>query len=167
MTLTLIPNLATRIRRAIYGAMSSDTTLNSLLSTRRPSGRSKSIYYAYAPDGAGAPYVIFNKQSGTPTYTFKDGHAFADNEVWLIKGVAYDGPEIVAEDPMDAADNIASRLDALLTDYPLSLPAATPSVEGVVQLYLRRESDIGFAETAEGEVYYHAGGLYRLIYSAT
>ena len=161
----LVADLSTSVRRALYGKMAGDTTLNNMLSTQRPQGRSKSIYYGHAPDGAGFPYVIFNKQSGTPVYTFKtgpavgDGHAIADNELWLIKGVTH-----VADgfpDSLDSADNIASRLDALLTDASLSMVAT------VAQLYLRRETDVAFPEEEDGETYFHHGALYRLMYSAT
>ena len=63
---------------------------------------------------------------------------------------------------MNAADTIAARVDWLLTNGTLSISGAT----GGDALYLRRESDVEYAETSDGEVYYHAGALYRLIYSA-
>ena len=160
-----VANLATNVRKALYGKMAGDGTLTGLLSSRKAPGRSQNIYYAYAPDGAGFPCVIFHKQAGTPLYTFKtgttagDAHAAADNEIWMIKGVAHDDYEIAAEDPLTASDNIASRLDVLLTD-------GTISISGASQLYLRRESDVSYVETSDGESYYHHGGLYRLWYSA-
>ena len=73
-----------------------------------------------------------------------------DNDLWLIKAVD-------RSDTADTADNIASRLDALLTD-------ATLSISGKTQLYLRRESDVDYPENADGVVYHHAGSLFRLIY---
>lgn len=144
--------MSVAVRRALYGKLSGDTTLNSYLGTP-PAGKSKNIWHQTAGEGAEFPYVIFNKQSGTPAYTFKTGHAFLDNEVWLVKGVDHN----MDSDPVD---NIASRLDALLTD-------GTISISGAVHLYLRRESDVEYAETADGELIRHAGALYRLYYSAT
>lgn len=138
-------------RRAIYGKLAGDTTLNNLLATP-PERYSKSIYYEEAPDDADLPYVIFNKQSGVPTYTFKQGHAALDEEIWLVKGV--DGP---TEDA-DTVDAISDRLDALLTDGSIS-------ISGKTQLYLRREgSDIDYPEKVDGQRYLHAGSLFRLVY---
>jgi hypothetical protein len=127
--------------------MAGDTTLNNLLGTP-PAGYSKSIYYERAPQGAAFPYVIFNKQAGTPRYAM--GSRAFDNDVWLIKGVD-------RSETADAVDNIAARLDALLTDGSISIASRT-------QLYLRRESDLNFPETTDGVNYRHAGSLYRLLY---
>lgn len=135
------------IRRALYGKMAGDTTLTALLATP-PAGYSKSIYYQQAPEGATYPYVIFNKQAGTPRYAL--GDRIHDNEIWLIKAVD-------RSDTADTADAIASRLDALLTD-------GTLSISGNTQLYLRRESDVDYPETVDGALYRHAGSNFRLIY---
>jgi hypothetical protein len=136
-------------RRALYGKLAGDTTLNNLLGTPA-TGYSKSIYYQVAPPGASYPLIVFNKQAGTPTYTFKDGHAAIDTEVWLVKGVD-------RSDSADKADAIAARLDALLTDGALTISGAT-------QMYLRRQSDVEYLEDDDGTVYRHAGALYRLLY---
>lgn len=136
-------------RRAIYGKLAGDSTLTSLLGAPA-TGFSQNVYYQQAPAGATYPLVIFSKQSGTPTYTSKTGTAAFDDEVWLVKGIDRSGTA-------DTADAIASRLDALLTD-------GTLSISGRSQMYLRRESDMDYAETAEGQVYRHAGSLYRLVH---
>lgn len=138
--------MSVAVRRAIYGKLSGDTTLNALLETPAP-GFSKSIYYELAPEGAQFPYVIFNKQSGTPRYSLSS--LAMDNDVWMVKGVD-------RSDSADAVDTIASRLDALLTDGALS-------ISGKVQLYLRRESDLDYAEVTDGTAYRHSGGLFRLV----
>lgn len=134
-------------RRAIYGKLAGDTTLNALLGSP-PAGYSKSIYYQSAPEGAGFPFVIIQKQAGTPTYAL--GERALESNVWLVKGVD-------RSTGADVVDNIASRLDALLTDAALS-------ISGAAQLYLRRESDINYATTEDGVVYRHAGALFRLIF---
>lgn len=142
--------MSVAVRRALYGKMSGDTTLTGYLATP-PTGYSKSIFYEVAPSGADFPYVIFQKQAGTPRYSFA-ANAY-DNEVWTIKGVHEGGSA-------DTADNIASRLDALLTDGALS-------ISGKTQLYLRRESDVDYAEVRDGVTYRHAGAMFRLIYQST
>lgn len=138
-------------RRAIYGKMAGDSTLVALLGTP-PTGFSKAIYYQVAPKGTTGAYVIFQKQAGTPRYTFKTGHAAIDDELWLIKGVGEAGSA-------DEVDNIASRLDALLTDGALTISGAT-------QLELRRESDVDYSEEVDGVIHRHSGSLYRLLYQA-
>lgn len=135
------------IRRAIYGKLAGDTTLTALLGTPA-TGYSQSIYYQRAPANAGYPYVIFNKQSSVPRYALKT-RAF-DNDVWLIKGVD-------RRDTADGVDSISTRLDDLLTD-------ATLSISGKTHDYLRRESDVDYAETVDGVTYRHSGSLFRLIY---
>ena len=176
--------MSVALRRAIYGKLAGDSVLTALLSTSKPPGRNKNIFHSFAPDGGGTPYVIFSKSAGTPVYTMEPRHpatwgtatvvsqAAYDNELWLVKGVAHDGPEITAEDPMNAADTIAARVDWLLTNGTLDIsgasspPAGTATVFSNDALFLRRESDVEYAETSDGEVYYHSGALYRLIYSA-
>ncbi len=135
------------IRRALYGKLAGDTTLVSLLGSPA-TGYGKSIYYQVAPSNAGFPYLIFSKQSGVPSYALKQ-KAY-DDDIWLIKAID-------RSDTADTADAIASRLDALLTD-------STLSISGRTQLYLRRESDVDYAEIADGVVYRHAGSNFRLTY---
>lgn len=135
-------------RRAIYGKLSGDTTLNALLGAPA-TGYTRSIYYEYAPEGASFPYVVFNKQAGTPTYAFAS--KAMDAEVWLVKGVDRNRTA-------DQVDAISTRLEELLVDGALS-------ISGKTQLYLRRESDTDYAEVTDGEIYRHAGSLFRLIYT--
>jgi hypothetical protein len=71
----------------------------------------------------------------------------------MVKGVD-------RSDTADRADAIQSRLDTLLTDGALT-------ISGASQMYLRRQSDIDYLEDDDGEVYRHAGSLYRLLYSQT
>lgn len=144
--------MSVAIRRAIYGKLSGDTTLAALLGTPAP-GRSKSIYHQQAPEDAGYPLVIFNKQAGTPRYAI--GERLYDNEIWLIKAI--DRDDTPGKASADTADAIASRLDVLLTD-------GTISISGATQLYLRRESDVEYPETVDGVTYHHAGANFRLIY---
>jgi Protein of unknown function (DUF3168) len=135
-------------RRAIYGKMAGDTTLNNLLATPA-SGFSKAIYHQTAPAGATHPFVIFSKQSGVPTYALVTTPAF-ETDVWMVKAVDKDTSATDAE-------AISTRLNALLTDGVLSISGAT-------QLYLRRQSDIDYEEDDDGVTFRHVGSLYRLLF---
>jgi hypothetical protein len=131
--------------------MAGDTTLTNMLGTAAP-GYSQAIYYQVAPQGARFPFVIFNVQASTPTYTL--GARAYDDDVWLIKAVGQDADVVASADPIDDA---ASRLDALLTDGVIT-------ISGRTELYLRRMSGNSYAEVVEGVAYRHAVALYRLTY---
>ena len=136
-------------RRAIYGKLAGDTTLNNLLGTPA-SGYTKSIYHQQAPSAAAFPYVIFQKQAGTPTEAFGDPSAL-DTEVWLIKAVD-------RSTSADAAETISARIAALLNDQTLS-------ISGTTWQYMRRQSDVDYPEEIDGVQYVHAGSLFRLVTS--
>lgn len=140
--------MSTAVRRALYGRMSGDTTLNNLLGTPA-SGFTKAIYFQEAPENAPFPFVIFSKQSGVPTEAFADPSAY-DTDIWLVKGVD-------RNTTADNAEAIAARLTVLLND-------GTLSISGGTLLYLRRQSDVDYAEITDGITYKHSGSLYRLIY---
>jgi hypothetical protein len=139
--------MSTPVRRALYGRMASDTTLNTLLGTPAP-GFTHSIYHQEAPAKAGFPFVIFQKQAGTPTEAMGDPSAL-ESDIWLIKGVARDTTT-------DVVESIQSRIQTLMNDASLS-------ISGNVLLYLRRQSDVEYPEDFDGEMYKHAGALYRLV----
>jgi hypothetical protein len=132
--------------------MSGDGTLTGMLGTAAP-GYTQSIYYQVAPQGSRFAYVIFNKQAGTPSYTL--GNRAYDDDVWLIKAVGQDADVVASADPVD---DIASRLDVLLTDGVIS-------ISGRTELYLRRMSDLDYAEVVDGVAYRHSGSLFRLVYA--
>lgn len=138
------------IRRAIYGKLAGDTTLDNLLATP-PSGWTHNIFHNYAPGEAEYPLVIFQQQADRPEYALGD-KAF-DNEFWTIKGV--DRNDYGDADPVDA---IQARLDELLTDQQLSIAG------GAQVLYLRKMSGIQYPETIGDMRVLHSGALYRLAY---
>ena len=140
--------MATNIRRALYGKLAADTTLNNLLATP-PAGYSKSIYHMAAPDQAAYPFVVFNRQSGVPTEAFQRPAAY-DTDVWLIKAVD-------RATSADTAEAIAARLNTLLNDTTLS-------ISGASLMYLRRQSDVEYPEIEDGVQYVHSGALYRLVF---
>jgi hypothetical protein len=139
--------MSTAVRRAIYGRMAGDTTLNALLGTP-PTGYAKSIYHQEAPAGVGYPLVIFQRQTGRPTEAFGAPSAM-ENDVWLVKAVDH-------STSADTAEAVAARIQVLLNDAALS-------ISGASLLYLRRQSDIEYPEVTDGERYAHAGALYRLV----
>jgi hypothetical protein len=140
--------MSTAARRAIYGKLAGDTTINGLLGAP-VSGYSKAIYYQEAPEGAAFPFVILSKQSGVPTEALTDPSAL-ETDVWLVKAVDRGSTA-------DTVEAIQARAQALLNDAVLSISGAT-------HLYLRRESDVDYSEVSNGVQYRHAGSLYRLIF---
>lgn len=141
--------MSTAIRRAVYGALAGDVTLNALLGTPA-TGFSKAIYHREAPAGATPPFVIINKQAGTPTEAFGVPSAL-ETDVWLVKAVD-------RSPSADAAEAVQSRIQTLLND-------ATLSISGRALHYLRRQSDVEYGETIDGVRYQHAGSLFRLVSS--
>jgi hypothetical protein len=140
--------MATNVRRALYGKLAGDTTLNNLLGTPA-TGYSKAIYHDQAPDGADHPLVVFAKQSGVPTEALGDPSTF-ESDVWLVKAVDQNRSA-------DTAEAVAARLNVLLNDAALSISGGT-------LLYLRRQSDVEYPEITDGVSYKHCGALYRLLY---
>jgi hypothetical protein len=139
--------VSTATRRAIYGKLAGDTTLNNLLGTPA-SGYSKSIYYQQVPQDANFPFVVFQKQAGTPTEAFGVPSAL-ETEVWLVKGIDRGATS-------DTAEAIQARIAALLNDASLSISGST-------LLYLRRQSDVEYPEVDDGVQYHHAGSSFRLV----
>lgn len=139
--------MSTATRRALYGKLSGDTTLNNLLGAPA-SGYAKSIYHQQAPETAHFPFVVFSKSSGVPTDTFHVPGVM-QNDVWMVKAVDH-------ATSADTAEAAAARITTLLND-------ATLSISGGTLLYLRRESDVDYSEVTDGERYAHVGSLYRLV----
>lgn len=139
--------MSTAVRRALYGRLAGDTTLNNALATP-PTGYAKSIFYQQAPANAAYPFVVFTKQSGVPSEAFADPSAL-ETDVWLVKAVDQGTSA-------DDAETIQARVTALLNDSTLSISGAT-------LLYLRRQSDVEYSEISDGVAYMHAGSLFRVI----
>jgi hypothetical protein len=87
---------------------------------------------------------IYDMQSRVPYWSF--GSA-ADNDLWLVKGIST--PDITP------AEEIAQRVDALLTDAALEMT-------GRRSLYLRRAHDVSYEELDQGVRYHHRGASYRV-----
>ncbi len=127
-------------RAAVYSKLNGDATLTAMLAT------TTSIYHRRAPANTAFPFIIFQKQSGVPVWSFQ-GPPLA-NQVWMFKGIDRSPSASVAED-------IDKRIGVILTDPVMSLSDGT-------LLYLRRESDIDYEEgTDPDNAVHHVGGLYR------
>lgn len=139
--------MSTAIRRALYGKLAGDSTLIALLGTPA-NGYSKSIYYQLAPQSAGFPYVLFQKQAGVPVEAFGAPDAF-NRDVWLVKAVDRSASA-------DVAESIQDRVKTLLNDASLT-------ISGAELCDLRRVSDVEYPEQYDGVEYRHAGSLFRLV----
>lgn len=104
------------------------------------------VYRFQAPQGSVEPYVVYQQQAGTDSYTFSARDA--RSLLYLVKAVDV-GPSALR------AAQMAERVDALLTDKPLSLT-------GWTNVRLRRESDVEYAEVDAGKTYQHYGALFRV-----
>lgn len=127
---------------ALYTRLSSDLGTAGTLGTLGITG----IYRHQAPQGSVEPYVVFQQQAGTDSYNFRARDA--RSLVYLIKAVDI-GPSGLR------AGQAAERIDALLTDYGLS-------ITGFKTLRVRRESDVEYTEIDNGKTYQHIGALFRV-----
>lgn len=152
-----MPTLArsTAIRRLIYGRLAGAGTITSALGVAA-AGYSQNIYDDLAPESAGFPYIIIGKSSpGVPIAegfgTPGEGFSKLESDLWLIKVVDINTSA-------DNAEMIAGRVQVLLNDW---CPGTASLNAGTVQ-YLRWESNVGFTEQDSGQIYRHAGSLYRI-----
>ena len=129
------------VKAALNTKLRGDATLTGYLNAG-----TASVYQNLAAQGDDAPYVIFQKQAGTPDYTFT-GKAF-DNDLYMVKAVTQGHSPALA-------GTIADRIDAVLTDGSLTISGGT-------HYYLRREADIDYTETGDGVTYHHIGASYRV-----
>ena len=131
-----------------------DTALNSLLAADVAGTATGTlgqlgatgVYRAVASQGSVEPYIVFNQQAGTDGYTFSSRDT--RSLLYQVKAVGKGSSALVPA-------QMAERIDALLTDQPLTLT-------GWTNIRLRRESDVEYVEVANGQQYHHLGGLYRV-----
>ncbi len=129
------------VREAIFDRLVGDATLTALLSSPT------AVHHQVAPQTEATPFVVFNKQAGTPMWAF--GGPALQNDLWQVKAIALGSS---ASD----AEVIAARIDVALTNAVLVITGST-------HLYLRRESDVDYPEQDGADTYRHCGALYRLI----
>lgn len=130
------------LRAALFAKLNGDAALTDLLAT------TTSIFHRRAPQGTLFPYIVLQKQSGNPVWSF--GGEPLDYEVWMVKGVDRAPSGAKAED-------IRKQINRVLTDPVMNLSDGT-------LLYLRRESDIDYGEDSDpDQIVHHVGGLYRTV----
>lgn len=116
------------------------------------SGGTVPVFEWLAPENQDPPYVVFHKQANTPRYTMgsasSGGTAF-ENALYMVRAVTV-GPS------MAQAGTIANLCDAALN-------LAALSISGYTHLLCRRESDVQYVETRDGQRWNHAGALYRIV----
>ena len=108
------------------------------------------IYNTMAPEGAAAPYVIFQAFSKIDEHSFDGRYA---NAVYMVKAVSRQ------RWPKEASD-VDTQVDTLMED-------ATLSITGFSQLICRRENDVYLVEEEAGNIWHHIGGLYRIMADET
>lgn len=127
--------MADPIRQALYDLLTDDAPLMA---------KATAVYYRQADEAEPVTYpiVIYDKMSGTPEWTFRES---IDWDIWVVKGVG---------DASDA-EEIADLLVDLLDDAQLA-------IAGREHYYLRRYSDVSYAENQDGQRYEHVGYMWRL-----
>lgn len=128
------------IDRAIYDTLAGNSALVSALG-------GTAIYQWLAPQNADPPYVVYNKQSGTPAHTFR-GVAYED-ALYTVRAVTA-GPSAAQ------AGTIATLIDQALADKVLT-------IAGHTNIFLRRVSDVDYPEDASGVRFSHRGAMYRVL----
>lgn len=129
---------------AVYNALTGSTALTTLLAGGTAS---QSVFQDLAPEGATAPYVVYQTQSPSmPQYVFS--RVAYENTIYAVRGVTQ-GPSKAA------GGTIAAKIDAALND-------ATLTVSGYTFLKCRRLQDIDYGEIVAGVRVSHIGGAYRV-----
>jgi hypothetical protein len=134
---------ASPVRQALYSRLASDGTLTGLLAT------ASSIFHRRAPRDAPTPFLVIDKEAGTPRYTH--GAIDINDELWLVKAVDRSSSASVAE-------TIAARVDTVLRDAPITITGRNP-------MWLRRDNDVDYLEEDQADAYQHVGAIWRLILS--
>ena len=126
------------LETALYEALTGGTALAALLAG------TASVYNNIAPPGSAFDYVVFNQQVGDDENM--DAHRRVDWR-YMVKGIS--------SVSMAAGGSIAAEIDSLLHAIPLT-------VSGWTNIWQRRLSTVRYQEvTAEGECFYHCGGIYQ------
>lgn len=139
--------MADPVRAALQARLKAYTPLTALLAT------TDSVYHRRAPQTARAPMVVLDKRSGVPSYTLGGDSTPVVNETWVIRGVAFGRTA-------DRAEDIAIKIEAALTDAPLSLSAGH-----LIAIF--KDSDVDYPEQVGKEIFQHSGGVYRVLSQGT
>jgi len=126
-----------QVDQALYEALTGDANIMNVVT---------GVYSAIAPPSATYPFIVFQEQSGTDDYVF--ARCGWRNLVYLVK--------CIDKSPSaKRAGEVYDLINAALHDASLSVP-------GHAVLYIRRESDVKYAEVSNGVMYWHVGARYRI-----
>lgn len=124
------------VATALYGSLSADSTLTTLLGGTR-------IYQDQAPQSAAYPLLVFTLITAPDAYTF--GQRTWTDSLWQIR--AYAESESSA-----LAGSVMARVDALLTDQTLT-------VAGTAAMVVRRTERLpGLPETDQSGIPIRSAG---------
>tara|TARA_Y100000310_G_scaffold71153_1_gene66987 strand:+ start:67 stop:477 length:411 start_codon:yes stop_codon:yes gene_type:complete len=124
-----------------------DTALFTALNTQTVLDAVKGgVHNTIAPEEAEFPYIVFQMLSKEEERHFA---LRGGNALYVVKCVSD------KRWPKEAMDG-DTQIDTALED-------ATLTIANHNQLLCRRERDVSFFEARDGEVYNHAGGMYRVI----
>ena len=139
------------LKAALKTKLEADATLVALLGTPAE-GHTAAVYDSRAPEGAAAPYVIFQKFDGEDKHTL--GALSHVEEKFMVKGVCESPADSVDGKP---AEDIHDRLGVVLGFDP------TLTITGKTQLYTRRKRHLpDYEETKADRVYTHRGAYYEI-----
>jgi len=129
------------VNAALFGLLSGDGALRGL-------GQS-GVYDTQVPEGTtpAYPYTIFQYQGEAPEHTQTEEAAVAFR--YLVKHIDR-APSAVR------VGNMGARVKTLLSRQLIP-------VAGTQGALCRRENGVRYVETAQGVVYQHAGGIYRIV----
>ena len=128
---------------AVFAKLTGSSALGAFLN-----GGTTGVFYGVAPGTAVPPYVVFNQQAGVPRHTINGAVAY-EAALYQVKG-------ITRSPSGKTAGQIADAIDDVLDNTALT-------VSGHTHMHTRRTSDVKFVEVDAGEVYQHAGAMYRVL----
>jgi len=131
---------------ALYTTLTGGTALTALLAG------TASVYNTVIPAGASYPCVVFNLAAGLDAND-EPGHR-RHQEEYQVK--------VVDQTSMAHAGSVAAQIDTLLHAVGPGT-ASNLSVSGYRVLFQERVRPVRYVESsAEGQRFYHAGGIYRV-----
>jgi hypothetical protein len=131
-------NELSAIESALLDSLGNDTVLAGMVGDR--------IYSEIAPQGVACPYLVFTHRTGRDTK--------AVNKKRLLTQANYVIKVVSSGQTYSGITEIAERMDTILEQ-------ARPVVDGQ-RVIFTREQPIGYAETSNGMLFRHLGGLYQV-----
>lgn len=136
---------------AIYTALKTFAPLTALLGTA-------DVYNSVAPASAGRDVCVFNLQSGVDVDQRPGARRY--DLMYQIKGIS--------NHSLGRAGSIANQVYNRMHAMGQNAPGTALVVAGFATFWQGRTRPIRYREsTPEGDTFYHAGGLYRIVLEET